>query len=57
MENPRIFKQVAIGESTHCALLWLQYSLSKDGKKPTMAELIAQAVELLEAKIEASKHE
>ena len=57
MENPRIFKQVAIGESTHCALLWLQYSLSKDGKKPTMAELIAQAVELLEVKIEASKHE
>jgi hypothetical protein len=51
MINERIFKQVAISDHTHRILLYLQYKLSHDGKKPTMAELIDKAVDLLDKEV------
>ncbi len=51
MQNERIFKQVAISDSTHRVLLWLQYKLSYDSRKPTMADLIAKAVDLLDKEV------
>ncbi len=55
MINERIFKQVAISDMTHQTLLWMQYKLSDKGKKPTMADLISQAVALLDKHLEEEK--
>jgi len=55
MQNERIFKQVAISDNTHRILLWMQYKLSHDSKKPTMAELIDKAVDLLDKHLEETK--